>query len=68
MPKFKNRLFGQEVLRDIIDVFKRLGAGQKLNIPLESARPYTEYLGDSTAFARMWCAVDNVIKGNRSRY
>ena len=62
MAKFKDRLFGQEVSRDIIDVFKRLGSGQKVINPLESTNAYDQYLGESTAFARMWTAVDEVVK------
>ena len=62
MAKFKDRLFGQEVSRDIIDVFKRLGSGQKVINPLESANAYDQYLGESTAFARMWTAVDEVVR------
>ena len=62
MAKFKNRLFGQEVSRDIIDVFKKLGAGNKLTEPLQSTNAYQEYLGESTAFTRMWTAVDNVTR------
>ena len=63
MATFKDRLFGQHVPKEIIDRFDALQLG-KSNAPLESvSKPYSHNLGESTAFARMWTAVDVVTQG-----
>ena len=56
MPKFKNRLFGQNVDQTTIEVFKNLQDSSFDRGPNESITQYEDYLGDRTTFARMWTA------------
>ena len=63
MATFKDRIFGQEVPGDIIDRFDLLQTGTS-HAPLASvSKPYSHNLGESTAFARMWTAVDVITQG-----
>ena len=55
--KFKDRIFGSNIDKKIIDIFENLQKGSFQTEPLESAQPtHQDYIGDRTTFARMWTA------------
>jgi len=58
MAKFKDRVFGSNVDKKIIDIFDNLQKGSFQTEPLDEAQPtHQDYIGDRTPFARMWTAL-----------
>ena len=53
-PTINARVFGSNVAPDIQNIFKNLQQSSFDRGPNESIKPYENYLGDRTTFARMW--------------
>ena len=62
MAKFSDRIFGNNVHPDVINIFDNLQQGSFEVAPNEPIKPHRDYIGDRTTFARMWTA--SLISGS----